>query len=319
MKAQTPTADLATYDAGAGPRARKPWLSTVAAERIIGGILLMMAFSALFGLTLITAFIFKEGLPLISKVGLWDFLSSSNWYPTEKKTPEFGIFPMIMGSLAVTAGAVVIGVSFGLGAAVLLTRFCPPQLVSILKPCIELLAGIPSVVYGFIGVAILVPMIREHLGGPGLSVLAASVVLGIMTLPTITSISVDAIRAVPPAFADGSIALGATEWQTTHMVVLKAARSGIVAAVILGMGRAIGETMAVIMVAGNTLEAPHSILDPVRTLTSNIALEMGYATGDHRKALFGTGIVLFLVIMILNSIALSVSRRRASPRKGQGR
>jgi len=190
--------------------------------------------------------------------------------------------------------------------------------VSIVKPSIELLAGIPSVVYGFIGVAILVPFIRDHLGGPGLSVLASSIVLGVMMLPTITSISVDALRSVPPNYVDGSVALGATEWQTTHMVVLKAARPGIVAAVILGMGRAIGETMAVIMVAGNTLAVPRSVLDPVRTLTSNIALEMGYASGDHRRALFATGVVLFVIIMILNSIALTVSRRRVGA-KGKAR
>jgi phosphate ABC transporter permease protein PstC len=196
-------------------------------------------------------------------------------------------------------------------------------MVAVIKPSIELLAGIPSVVYGFIGVVILVPFIRDWLGpamvgmglapdpGPGLSVLAASIVLGIMTLPTITSISVDALQAVPRSYREGSLALGATEWQTTHMVMLKAARSGLVAAVILGMGRAVGETMAVIMVAGNTLDIPHSILDPVRTLTSNIALEMGYAAGDHRKALFATGVVLFVIIMILNTIAMTVSRRRA--------
>ncbi|MDQ1255730.1 MAG: phosphate transport system permease protein, partial [Candidatus Hydrogenedentes bacterium] len=175
----------------------------------------------------------------------------------------------------------------------------------------ELLAGIPSVVYGFVGVVTIVPLIRVYLGGPGLSVLASSIVLGIMVLPTVTSISIDALRAVPRSYWEGSIALGATEWQTTHMVMLKAARSGIATALILGMGRAIGETMAVIMVAGNSLEMPHSILDPVRTLTSNIALEMGYASGEHREALFATGVTLFVIIMILNTVALMVSRRSA--------
>jgi len=285
-------------------------------EKIISLILLAMALTAISGLALIAAFIFKEGLPIFFKVGVGNFLLSSNWYPLDKP-PEFGIFPMIVGSLAVTAGALVIGVVFGLGCAVLLTQFCPPQLVAVIKPAIEILAGIPSVVYGFIGVVILVPFIRETFGGPGLSVLAASIVLGVMVLPTITSISVDALRAVPRAYREGSLALGATQWQTTHMVVLKAARSGIVAAVILGMGRAIGETMAVIMVAGNTLDVPHGILDPVRTLTSNIALEMGYATGDHRQALFATGVTLFVIIMVLNTAALTVSRRRAG--KGRAR
>jgi phosphate ABC transporter permease protein PstC len=279
-------------------------------ERLIGAVLMLLAFSALTGLAVITAFIFKEGLPIIAKIGFGRFIFSSEWYPLEKP-PAFGIFPMIVGSLAVTLGAMVIGVVFGLGCAILLTQFCSPRLVSIIKPAIELLAGIPSVVYGFIGVAILVPAIRDHLGGPGLSVLACSIVLGIMCLPTVTSISVDALQSVPRTYAEGSIALGATEWQTTYMVMLRAARPGIVAAIILGMGRAVGETMAVIMVAGNTLDIPRSILDPVRTLTSNIALEMGYAHGDHRKALFATGVVLFVIIMVLNSIALAVSRRRA--------
>jgi phosphate ABC transporter permease protein PstC len=277
-------------------------------ERLLRAVLVTLALTAISGLALITFFIFHAGLPLMAKVGLREFLLSSEWYPSEG---DFGILPMILGSLMVTAGAMGVGVTFGLGCAVLLTQFCPPRLVSIIKPSIELLAGIPSVVYGFIGVVILVPAIREVLGGPGLSVLAASIVLGIMTLPTITSISIDALRAVPRSYGEGSIALGATQWQTSHMVMLKAARSGLVAAVILGMGRAVGETMAVIMVAGNPLTVPHSLLDPVRTLTSNIALEMGYAMGDHRKALFAMGITLFVIIMSLNTIALTVSRRRS--------
>ena len=277
-------------------------------DKAIGLTLLAVAMSAFSGLAVITAFIFKEGQPIMMKVGVWNFVTSSDWYPLEG---HFGIFPMILGSLAVTVVAMVIGGALGLACAIILTEFCPPRAVGILKPCIELLAGIPSVVYGFIGVVILVPFIREYLGGPGLSVLASSLVLGVMILPTVTSISVDALQAVPKSYREGSIALGATKWQTMHMVLLKAGRSGIVAAMILGMGRAIGETMAVIMVAGNTLEAPNSILAPVRTLTSNIALEMGYAAGDHRKALFATGVILFVIIMVLNTVALRVSRRRA--------
>ena len=283
-------------------------------EKAIHVMLTVAALTAISALAVITAFIFKEGVPIIAKVGIKDFIFSSDWYPLEG---QFGIFPMIVGSLAVTAGAVVISFSFGLACAVVLTQFCPARLVGVIKPSVELLAGIPSVTYGFIGVVILVPFIRDYLGGPGLSVLAASIVLGVMALPTITSISVDALQAVPRSYREGSIALGATEWQTTHRVILKAARSGIVAAVILGMGRAIGETMATIMVAGNTPDVPHSLLDPVRTLTSNIALEMGYSAGDHRKALFATGVVLFMIIMILNSIALTVSRHRV--RKGAAR
>jgi phosphate ABC transporter permease protein PstC len=277
-------------------------------DRVIGAILLLIALSAISGLAVITVFIFKEGLPIILRVGGREFFLSSDWEPT---AGHFGIFSMIVGSLTVTAGAMGIGVVFSLGLAIVLTQFCPPKPAGILKLAIELLAGIPSVVYGFVGVVTLVPLIRNHLGGPGLSVLAASIVLGIMVLPTVTSISMDALRAVPRPYWEGSIALGATRWQSTHMVMLKAARSGILAAVILGMGRAIGETMAVIMVAGNTIEIPHSILDPVRTLTSNIALEMGYASGDHRQALFATGVTLFVIIMALNTVALTVSKRRS--------
>ena len=283
-------------------------------DKAIGVLLMLVALSAISGLAVITIFIFKEGLPIILRVGGREFFLSGDWYPSEG---QFGILSMIVGSLAVTAGAIAIALIFGLGCSIVLTQFCPRWLVSVLKPAIELLAGIPSVVYGFIGVVVLVPLIRENLGGPGLSVLAASIVLGVMVLPTVTSISVDALRAVPRTYREGSIALGATEWQTTHMVLLKAARSGIVAAFILGMGRAIGETMAVIMVAGNTLDIPDSILAPVRTLTSNIALEMGYAAGDHRKALFATGVVLFVIIMMLNTAALAVSRRSARRTGGQ--
>ena len=315
----TPTTPepAAPQDAGAavaGPRVHT-WTSDSSAkarmkEKLIHAMLTLLALAAVSSLALITAFIFIEGMPIMMKMGLGKFLFSGDWYPTEKP-PHFGIFPMIIGSLAVTLGAMVIGGFLGLGCAIVLTQFCPPRAVKILKPSIELLAGIPSVVYGFIGVVILVPFIRDVFGGWGLSVLASSIVLGVMVLPTVTSISVDALQSVPKAYRAGSIALGATNWQTTHMVTLKAARSGIVAAIILGMGRAVGETMAVIMVAGNTIDIPHSILDPVRTLTSNIALEMGYAAGEHHQALFATGVVLFVIIMILNTVALTVSRHRA--------
>jgi phosphate ABC transporter permease protein PstC len=277
-------------------------------DKIIHIALTIVALSAISSLSLITIFVFKEGLPIILKVGARNFFLSGNWSPSEG---QFGIMNMIAGSLAVTAGAIIIGAVFGLGCAVVLTQFAPRQLVVILKPAIEVLAGIPSVVYGFIGVVVLVPFVRENLGGPGLSIFTASIVLGIMVLPTITSISVDVIQAVPRSYRDGSIALGATRWQTTYMVIIKAAKSGIIAAFILGMGRAIGETMAVIMVAGNALELPHSILDSVRTLTSGIALEMGYASGEHRQALFATGVTLFIIIMILNSLAMRISHRQA--------
>ena len=276
-------------------------------DRVIGAILLVVALSAISGLAIITVFIFREGVPIILRVGAKGFFLSTDWEPS---LGHFGILSMMVGSLVVTLGAAVIGVVFSLGLAIVLTQFSPPGLSAALKPVIELLAGIPSVVYGFVGVVTLVPLIRHSLGGPGLSVLAASIVLGVMILPTITSIAIDALQAVPRSYLEGSIALGATRWQTVTMVLLRAARSGLVAAVILGMGRAIGETMAVIMVAGNALQLPTSLLDPVRTLTSNIALELGYAAGRHREALFATGIVLFVIIMILNLSATLVTRRR---------
>ncbi|GAH97215.1 unnamed protein product, partial [marine sediment metagenome] len=254
-------------------------------DKIAEKILLLIAFSAILSLLLITFFIFQQGIPLIFKIGLGNFFST-HWAPTKG---HFGILSMIIGSLMVTAGALVMGIPFGLACAIFLAEFSSPVVQKTLKPIIELLAGIPSVVYGFIGIVILVPFIREHFGGPGFSVLAASIILGIMILPTIVSISYDALVAVPNTYREGSFALGATKWQTVRMLLMPAARSGIVAGIILGMGRAIGETMAVIMIAGNALKIPHSMLDSVRTLTSTLALELGYATGDHRAALFACG------------------------------
>lgn len=269
-------------------------------EKLVRYILMGVAFSAISSLALIALFILKEGLPFILEEGLSTFLFSSDWDP---QTGKFGIFPMIVASLWVTVGAMIIGAPLGIAGAVYLVEFMPRSVMRVTKPLIELLAGIPSVVYGFIGVTVLAPLIRAYWGGPGLSVLAASIILGIMILPTVMSISADAISVVPNSYREGSLALGATRWQTEYMVVLKAAKSGIIAGVILGMGRAIGETMAVIMVAGNAVKIPGSIFDSVRTLTANIALEMGYASGRHRQALFATGVVLFVVIMVLNSVA----------------
>jgi phosphate transport system permease protein len=276
-------------------------------EKFIERVLLLLALSSIGSLALITIFIFLEGFPLILATGLKHFILSSHWAPTKG---HFGILAMIISSVFVTLGAMVIGVPLGLSCAIVLAEFSPKPLKLVLKPTLELLAGIPSVVYGFLGVIWLVPLIRNHLGGPGLSLLAASIILGIMILPTVISISIDALTAVPDLYRDGSLALGATRWQTVRRVVLPAASSGIITAIILGMGRAIGETMAVIMVAGNALQIPTSILDPVRTLTSNIALELGYAAGRHREALFATGIVLFIIIMVLNLSASLITRRR---------
>jgi phosphate transport system permease protein len=276
-------------------------------EKFIERTLLLLALSSIGSLALITIFIFLEGFPLILSTGLKNFIFSSHWAPTKG---HFGILAMIISSVLVTLGAMVLGVPLGLSCAIVLAEFSPKRLKMVLKPTLELLAGIPSVVYGFLGVIWLVPPIRTYLGGPGLSLLAGSIILGIMILPTVISISIDALTAVPDLYRDGSLALGATRWQTVSRVVLPAASSGIITAIILGMGRAIGETMAVIMVAGNALQIPTSILDPVRTLTSNIALELGYAAGRHREALFATGIVLFIIIMVLNLSATLITRRR---------
>jgi phosphate ABC transporter permease protein PstC len=269
--------------------------------------LLVIACSAVSVLIIITIFIFAQGTPILFKYGVKQFLFGQDWYPGEK---SFGLLPMIIGSLYVTLGALVVGVPFGLACAITLTEFSSRRISRTIKPLIELLAGIPSVVYGFIGVVILVPFIRDTFGGPGLSVLSASVILGIMILPTIISISMDSIQALPRTYREGSIALGATRWQTVRLVLLPAARSGIIASIILGMGRAIGETMAVIMIAGNAAAIPRSILAPVRTLTSNIALEMGYASGEHRQAIFATGVILFIIIMVLNTAANITSRKK---------
>jgi phosphate transport system permease protein len=276
-------------------------------EKIVKVGLMLVAFSALASLLLIAVFILKEGVPFMFKVGLTDFLLSSDWNPQAGK---FGIYPMIIASLYVTLGAMLIGAPLGVAGAIFLNEFVPKPVMRIIKPTIELLAGIPSVVFGFLGVMVLAPMIRSTMGGPGLSVLAAAIILGIMVLPTVISISTDAIAAVPNSYREGALALGATRWQSVHMVILKAARSGIIASIILAMGRALGETMAVIMVAGNTVKIPQSLTDPVRTLTANIALEMANATGLAREALFATGVVLFVVIMILNAIALSAIKTR---------
>lgn len=276
-------------------------------DKIAEKILLGIAFSAIASLLLITFFIFQQGIPLIFKIGLGNFFST-HWAPTRG---HFGILSMIIGSLMVTVGALVVGIPFGLACAIYLAEFSSSMVQKTLKPIIELLAGIPSVVYGFIGIVILVPFIRESFGGPGFSVLASSIILGIMILPTIVSISYDSLLAVPDTYREGSYALGATKWQTVVKLLIPAARSGIVAGIILGMGRAIGETMAVIMIAGNALKIPHSILDSVRTLTSTIALELGYAAGDHRAALFACGSFLFIIIIILNIVAIRITGRKS--------
>ncbi|HEY8923521.1 MAG TPA: phosphate ABC transporter permease PstA [Polyangia bacterium] len=282
-------------------------------EKVVGRVLLVIASSSIAALASIGVFIVREGAPLVNEIGLARFLSS-DWHPT---AGHFGIASMVVGSAAVTAGALVFGLPLGLGCAIVLGEMSPPRARSILKPLIEILAGIPSVVYGFVGIVVVLPWIRRNLGGPGASGLAAAAILGVMILPTITAISLDALRAVPSSYREGSLAMGATRWQTIRRVVLPAARSGIVAAVILAIGRAVGETMAVVMVAGNAVLLPRSPLDPVRTLTANLALEMGYATEDHRAALFATAIVLFVIIVALNALA-GLARGRRRRRRARG-
>jgi phosphate ABC transporter permease protein PstC len=276
-------------------------------DRWISRLLFLAACSSTAVLAVIALFIFKEGVPIMARSGIGHFLFGSTWAPLEG---QFGILPFIIGSLVVTAGALTLGVPLGVACAFYLAEFAPRKWVTVLKPAIELLAGIPSVVYGFLGVMWLAPLIRKYLGGPGLSILAASCVLAVMILPTIMGVSVDAIQAIPRRYKEGALALGATEWQALWRVQWPAARAGILAGVILGMGRAVGETMAVIMISGNATQIPHSPLDSARTLTANIAIEMGYAVGAHRQALFATGVVLFFFIMLLNTVALRVARRR---------
>ena len=276
-------------------------------ERIPQSLFFIMALSALSALALITIFIFVEGVPLIAKVGFFNFIFGMKWAPT---LGQYGIFPMIVGTVLVTLGAIILGVPVALCCSIFLAEFAPRRLSNLVRPAIQLLAGIPSVVFGFWGLIFIVPAIRNYLGGPGLSILAGSIILAIMILPTIISISEVSLLSLPPLLKEGAFALGATHWQTIHSVLVPAAKSGILAGIILGIGRAVGETMAVIMVLGNAVALPSSILDPARTLTTNIGIEMGYASGDHQKALFATGIVLLVIIMILNSMAQYAIRRK---------
>ncbi len=288
-------------------------------ERIIEILLFLSAATAVLIVALIIIFLLKEGLPIFIKVGIVDFCLGMNWNPIAiAGEPSYGIFPMIVASFYIAIGSLIIAVPLGLACAVFLAEIAPSWVRSMLKHAIELLVGIPSVILGFIGLVLLVPFIRDHFGGYGFSILAGSIILAIMALPHIISISDDAIRSVPREYKEASLALGATHWHTIRKVILPSARSGIVAAVILGMGNSIGETMAVLMVAGNTpiLPAPlYDILDPVRPMTSNIVLEMGYATGDHASALFATGIVLFIVVALLNGISHRALKSKMGTRR----
>ena len=266
-------------------------------EKFMRGVFLVAACASILAVILICYFLFVNGIPAIAKIGVGDFLLGDIWKPTNG---YYGIFPMIVGSLYVTAGAIIIGVPIGILCAVFLAKFCPDRLYKIVKPAVNLMAGIPSIVYGFFGLMVIVPMMQWMFGGSGKSVLTASILLGIMILPTIISVSGSSIRAVPDSYYEGALALGSTHEKSTFSVVLPAAKSGVLAGVILGVGRAIGETMAVIMIAGNQPVIPGSIFEGVRTMTANIVMEMGYAEGLHREALLATGVVLFVFVLLIN-------------------
>ena len=274
-------------------------------ECLMKGVFLVAACTSILAVALICLFLFANGLPAIGEIGVFDFLLGRTWKPS---SGLYGIFPMILGSIYVTAGAMVVGVPLGILCAVFLARFCPPRLYRLFKPAVDLLAGIPSIVYGFFGLVVLVPAMQT-LGGSGKSMLTASLLLGIMILPTIISVSEAALRAVPDSYYEGALALGATHERSVYRAVVPAAQSGILAGVIRGVGRAIGETMAVIMVAGNQAVMPGSPLDGLRTLTANIVLEMGYAADLHREALIATAVVLFVFILIIN-LSFSLLKRR---------
>ena len=267
-------------------------------EKIMEYVFLLTAVISILAVALICVFLFANGIPAMQEIGFLDFLTGTEWRPGNK---IFGILPMILGSLYVTGGALIIGVPIGILMSIFMARFCPQKIYKFLKPIVDLLAGIPSIVYGFFGLVVLVPFIRENVENcRGQSILTAAILLGIMILPTIIGAAEPAIRAVDASFYEGALALGATHERSVFSVIVPAANSGILAAVILGVGRALGETMAVMMIVGNQPRVPDSILQGVRTLTTNIVLEMGYATDLHREALIATGVVLFVFILIIN-------------------
>lgn len=266
-------------------------------EEIMHLVFLAAACASIALVAMICIFLFANGLPTIGKIGVTDFLLGEKWRPNND---IYGILPMIMGSVYVTAGAIVTGVPVGILTAIYMARFCPDSIYRMLKPAVELLAGIPSVIYGFFGLVVLVPFIRETFGGTGSSMLTASLLLGMMILPTLISVAEAALRAVPNSYYEGALALGAGHVRSVFFTIVPAAKSGIMAAIILGIGRAIGETMAVIMVAGNQARMPQGLLEGVRTMTTNIVIEMGYAADMHRDALIATAVVLFIFIMVIN-------------------
>ena len=276
-------------------------------EKIMKLVFIMAAAASIVAAALICIFLFATGIPAIAEIGVTEFIFGTEWRPAND---VYGIFPMIVGSIYVTLGALVLGVPIGILTAIFMVEFCPLKVYRVMKPLTNLMAGIPSVVYGFFGLVVLVPFIRDAFGGRGMSVLTASVLLALMILPTIISMSESAIRAVPRSYYEGGLALGASHERSVFFTVVPAAKSGIFAGVTLGLGRAIGETMAVMMVAGNQPVVPGSLLDGVRTLTTNIVMEMGYSTDLHREALIATAVILFVFVLIIN-LTFSLLKRRA--------
>lgn len=275
-------------------------------EQLMHAVFLISACISIAAVVTICVFLFANGVPAIAEIGAFDFILGQKWKPLEN---QFGIFPMIVGSIYVTAGAILIGVPTGIFCAVFMAKFCPEKLYRVLKPSIELMAGIPSIVYGFFGLMVIVPAMQSLFGGSGKGMLTASVLLGIMILPTIIGVAESAIRAVPESYYEGSLALGATSERSVFFAVLPAAKNGIMAGVILGIGRAIGETMAVVMVCGNQSVLPKNLTSGIRTLTANIVLEMGYAADLHRDALIATAVVLFVFILIINTLFSVIKNR----------
>lgn len=277
-------------------------------EKIAGIFFALCATASVAAVVCICLFLFSGGIGAISKIGVTEFLLGTDWEPSSNPA-LYGIFPMILGSLYVTLGAVIIGVPIGVLTATFMAKFCPKPIYRYLKPLVELMSGIPSIVYGFFGMIAIVPFLGEHFKGNGYSIVAASILLGIMILPTIIGVSESAIRAVPDSYYEGAVALGASHERAIFFTVLPAAKSGILASVVLGVGRAIGETMAVVMVAGNQARMPNGIFRGIRTMTANVVLEMSYAGGLHREALIATGVVLFVFILIINFTFSRLKRR----------
>lgn len=286
-------------------------------EKFMQGVFFIAACTSVLAVALICVFLFANGIPAMSKIGFFEFLSGKTWKPGND---IYGILPMIVGSIYVTAGAILVGVPIGILTSVFMAMYCPKKIYKPLKAATELLAGIPSVIYGFFGLVVLVPLVRDfgkwlkaigfvRSSGNGNSILTASLLLGIMILPTIIGTTESAIRAVPVQYYEGSLALGATHERSIFRVIIPAAKSGVITGIVLGIGRAIGETMAVIMIAGNQPRMPQGILKGVRTLTANIVIEMGYAAGLHREALIATGVVLFVFILIINFSVALLNRR----------